>query len=104
VKSKEIKPSKGRGGAGRGQGRKPNISKVLKQAVADAVFQVFGGERQAWEKLAKEAETKDLRLFFDVLRYWSDQSHGKAAQPFRHSGPEDGEPMRMIMEDIGSKD
>jgi hypothetical protein len=101
--AEESKPIKGRGGAGRGQGRKPTISKVLKEAVANHVFQIFGSEQKAWEKIAREAETKDLRLFFDVLRYWSDQLHGKAAQPFRHSGPSDGEPMRMIMEDVGSK-
>ena len=100
----EFKPIKGRGGAGRGQGRKPTISRVLKEAVASHVFQIFGGEQKAWEKIAREAEIKDLRLFYDVLRYWSDQTHGKSAQPFRHSGPNDGEPMRMIMEDVAPQD
>lgn len=83
----EIKPIKGRGGAGRGQGRKPSIAKVVKAAIAQAVFRIWGGEAQAWGALAQKiSETGDLRLLFEVLRYWTDHEHGKAGMRLDVSG------------------
>lgn len=94
--------AKKRGGARPGAGRKPKLQKAVKEAVAQYVFQHFGGEDKAWRALAEAAEKNDLNLLYRVLSYWSDQLHGKAAQPIRHSGVQEGDPIELVMRDLGS--
>lgn len=57
------------------------------------------GEVAGWRSLW---EAQDLRVRLDTRKYLYDKRDGKAAQVLRHTGPNDGEPMRMIVEDIGS--
>lgn len=75
-----------RGGPRPGSGPKPKIQKALKEAIAEKVFATLGSEQNFWKALAARAEKTDLRLLFDIGRYWSDQLHGKAVQRTELSG------------------
>ena len=69
------------GGARPGAGRKPSITKALAETITEAVFQVFGSESKAWEALLSDARaSRDRRLIFEVLRYWTDRKYGKPVQ------------------------
>lgn len=70
----------GRGGSRPGAGRKKAITKELHALIGQGLFDAFGGESKAWESLAQEARAKDLRLTFDILRYWTDRKYGKPVQ------------------------
>lgn len=79
-----------KGGHRPGAGRKPKIHNALKEAIAEKVFATLGGEQSFWAALAARAEKTDLRLLFDIGRYWSDQHHGKAVQRNEVSGKDGG--------------
>lgn len=83
-----------KGGHRPGAGRKPKISKVISEAVSEAVYQQFGGEKGAWKELTKRAEKNDLRLLFDILRDRADRDHGKAVQRTELAG-KDGGPVKV---------
>lgn len=83
-----------KGGHRPGAGRKPKLQNALKEAIASVVFAQLGGERKFWAALAERAEKTDLRLLFDIGRYWSDQLHGKAVQRTELSGKDSG-PVRV---------
>jgi len=68
------------GGYREGSGRKPNIVKAMQKVIAEQLFDVFGGESQAWQALANDARVKDPRLVFDILRYWTDRKYGKVRE------------------------
>lgn len=44
----------------------------------------------------------DKRIESENFNKLLDRAFGKPAQPIRHTGPNEGEPMRMIMSDIGT--
>ena len=86
-----------RGGPRPNSGPKPKIHKALKEAIAEIVFGKLGGEQKFWAALCERAEKTDLRLLFDIGRYWSDQMHGKAVQRTELSGAGGGPvPVQII--------
>lgn len=90
----------GRGGAGRGQGRKPKAEKAIKEAVALSFFSKFGGESKFWQYVAGEADKKDLRLLFDVGRFLFDHLHGRAVHRTEITGKDEGPvDIRMSIEE-----
>jgi hypothetical protein len=49
----------------------------LEKTVGEAMFSELGGESKAWQYLISHAQGHDARLFFDILRYWTDRKYGK---------------------------
>lgn len=95
-----------KGGRRPGAGRKPKPKIELRadKGVASRVLaakpdEQWPGEEARWMELLN---AKDERLRFDVQKYLTDRRDGKPAQPIRHSGPNEGEAVRMVMEDIGN--
>ena len=84
----------GKGGKREGAGRKPKIAKVLAETIAKNLFDELGGESKAWNSLAQEARENDLRLTFDILKYWTDRKYGKPMQSVEASG-KDGGPIQV---------
>jgi len=104
-----------RGGKRAGAGRPRKQAETLE--VPDKNFATRVLERigmDGWMKItrdsAKNAEEYalalltcgDRRIESENFNKLLDRRYGKPAQPVKHSGPNDDEPMRMIIEDIGS--
>jgi hypothetical protein len=89
------------GGKRKGSGRKVNPVKALNLGAAAAarVDKELKTEKQLKEVFLTCGDAR-LKAFI-IFKIWEFE-YGKPAQPIRHSGPNEGEAMRMIMEDIGS--
>jgi hypothetical protein len=92
----------GKGGKREGAGRKPKIAKVLAETIAKNLFAEFGGESEAWNSLAQEARKNDLRLTFEILKYWTDRKYGKPKQSVEASG-KDGGPLVVRIVHVGAR-
>jgi hypothetical protein len=90
----------------------PETLEIPNKGFAMRVLGMIG--KEDWTKItrdsAKNAEEyalallvcNDRRIESENFNKLLDRAFGKPAQPIRHTGPDDGEPMRLIMMDIGS--
>jgi hypothetical protein len=102
-----------KGGKRSGAGRKakpklPFAAKAQAARVLDHLGTEYeGGVHLTKQKLASEDElwltlltAQDLRIRLDALKYLVDRREGKPWQTFKHGGDPDGEPVRLVLEDV----
>lgn len=106
AQSKETKRKSNRGGARPGAGRKPKAVTELKQALIEKLAPSTGDPRtdaaeyafRLFERTMRDTDGADLGTRLECAKEVMNRVWGKPAQSVKHSGDEDGAPIRVVVE------
>lgn len=93
--------SSGRGGAGRGQGRKPRAIQNVQLSVSCGFLTLIDEVKEAHELFERAKKAKDDQLVFRILEFHHNQKYGKAVQRVWVGGDSAGDPVKVLL--IGEK-
>jgi len=89
-------PRRMRGGKRIGAGRKPSITKVLRDDIKPATAAAILAQYDEIRIAKRFLESRDERIALDAWKYLRDHRDGKAKQSLEHLGP-DGGPLQAAV-------